>query len=85
MDIDERLGSDGHVYRAVRHGVDYAIKTFPKVYREDKKKAIRKECDLIKMCSHSNVIRVVELFQVSSAPSTFYLVIEPWVQPASMI
>ena len=76
---DDRVGSDGFVYRATKRGGAYAVKTFTKVYKEDKRTAIRQECALVGMCSHTNVIRVVELYQVATNPSTFYVVLEPWV------
>lgn len=77
--IDAREGSFASVHKVTTvNGQTFAVKQFTKIYKEGQKKAIERECELMGKCSYPNVIHLLELYQVSTDPTTIFLVMEPW-------
>jgi Protein kinase domain/FHA domain len=73
-------GATGLVLKAISVPTkeEVAIKTIRFVDCDKTRQCVLKEVDLLRKCSHPNVLRLEQAFQVADDLSTYYLVTKPW-------
>ncbi|KAL2062834.1 hypothetical protein VTL71DRAFT_5906 [Oculimacula yallundae] len=73
-------GSFGVVYKAEipnTHTV-VAIKQLGGIYSSKSQDTVRKELSMLQRCTHPNIVKLLDAYQIDDNPNTFYLVMEPW-------
>ena len=76
----EGRGTFGIVYKATTsHSNEvFAVKRLDKVYGPKKRAIVHKEFELLKQCSHPNLLRLMQVYQVATLRNVFFLVTSPW-------
>ncbi|KAI9714206.1 MAG: hypothetical protein M1812_006427 [Candelaria pacifica] len=75
-------GSYGFVYKATSTATGaeetYAIKQLSRIRSSERRDAVHKEIENLRRCSHANILRLMQVYQIATNPSIFYLVTRPW-------
>lgn len=73
-------GGFGSVYRAqyINTQAVVAIKELRGIDTSRDRATVRKELNMLQMCNHPNIVKLVDAYQIYGQQNTFYLVICPW-------
>ncbi len=61
-----------------RTGEALAIKTFSKVFDDETTRKILREIGILQVCSHKNIVQLVEAFRANDDSQSMHLAISPW-------
>jgi serine/threonine protein kinase len=73
-------GSFGTVFKAqnTKTRTTVAVKRLGEIYTIKKQITVRKELSMLEICDHPNIVKLLDAYQISDQPETFYLVMDPW-------
>lgn len=73
-------GSFGSVYKAehINTRAVVAVKQLNDIDTSRYRDTVRKELNMLQMCNHPNIVKLVDAYQICGHRNTFYLVMCPW-------
>ncbi|KAI1408850.1 kinase-like domain-containing protein [Hypoxylon sp. FL1857] len=80
LSIIPPMGSFGVVRKVTHKFVDetFAQKSFQDLYRKSDRSKVMRELAFLEICSHPNIVDLIEAYETADDPYTLHIVMAPW-------